>query len=181
MIYFIENGQDGHIKIGYAKAPEKRLKELQTGTPYPLKILKTIEGDRKAEQAFHTVFGYCRVKGEWFKPDQKLKAFIENEYHNISESESGLKGKWFHNFKADGNIKNQGQIISVDKDHVICQLYSWISGGPTNQQAFDRQDVTGWNLYDTDREMVEYYHRRFGKGNTTTAMEKWDYQKRFFS
>ena len=42
MIYFLENGDDGHIKIGYAKHPTRRLKELQTGSPYPLKLLCTI-------------------------------------------------------------------------------------------------------------------------------------------
>lgn len=38
-IYFIQMGDIGPIKIGYAKKPDKRFKHLQWSSPYELKLL----------------------------------------------------------------------------------------------------------------------------------------------
>lgn len=65
--YFIQAG-DGQIKVGIALHPEKRLRELQTGSPTPLKLLGTIAAGRTVEALLHDTFkaqGHHLI-GEWY-------------------------------------------------------------------------------------------------------------------
>ena len=72
-VYFIiALGKPKRIKIGKSRDPEKRLKELQTGCPYKLKLDGTIKcnSDKHAleiEKAAHDFFSYKHARGEWFK------------------------------------------------------------------------------------------------------------------
>lgn len=59
------------IKIGIAFSPEKRVEELQTGCPFPLRLkMKIPMDDRKSAANFewwlHRHFGRHRMQGEWF-------------------------------------------------------------------------------------------------------------------
>lgn len=89
-IYFIGNMDMGCIKIGVAKDPEKRLKQLQTGNPHNLKIYKTIKNvPNEYESSIHRLFDDYRLKGEWFQINDKITEFMES----IS-SESDLEKKF---------------------------------------------------------------------------------------
>ena len=101
MIYFIKQGQ--YVKIGYTENLSRRVKELQTASPQPLKVLLTIPGSRETEKALHSFFSSKRVNGEWLHygslnkvdtlaniteaADRKysditnLKELIDNSYH----------------------------------------------------------------------------------------------------
>lgn len=68
MIYYIQRGEDGPIKVGFSDNPDRRLKELQTGSGEPLRILAVIPGDRALEKEIHVRLQGCRGVGEWFKP-----------------------------------------------------------------------------------------------------------------
>lgn len=52
------------VKIGIAKDPARRLKELQTGQPMTLHLLWSVVGDY--ERDLHVHFDAYRVRGEWF-------------------------------------------------------------------------------------------------------------------
>lgn len=67
-LYIIQN-EAGHLKIGRASDPFKRLAQLQTGSSTPLKILQIYKGLGFAEVAFHNEFADYRLMGEWFKAD----------------------------------------------------------------------------------------------------------------
>jgi hypothetical protein len=71
-----------------------------------------------------------------------------------------LDGLWFHTFKA-GKVQWQGQIMSVDGDVVIAQLYEWIMGFPgqivTIQKSVFYSDEC--QLYPTHEHMNEEYKR----------------------
>ncbi|MEQ8673448.1 MAG: GIY-YIG nuclease family protein [Aggregatilineales bacterium] len=75
-VYFIQQGDNGPIKIGYSAEPEKRLQTLSTASPYPLRILKTLKGGKALEQELHTRFANHQLEGEWFAPDDDLMDFI---------------------------------------------------------------------------------------------------------
>lgn len=79
-VYFMQAGSEvGEIKIGYSNNPEGRLQLLQTGNPYPLKILATIPGAGKAEERrLHRMFETDRLMGEWFRPSAALLAYIRD-------------------------------------------------------------------------------------------------------
>jgi hypothetical protein len=65
-IYVIGTGRDGVVKIGIARDPGARLRELQTGNPQPLRLLGLIPGDGKLERRLHEHFATRCIAGEWF-------------------------------------------------------------------------------------------------------------------
>lgn len=78
MIYFIQVGVSGPIKIGYTSNSEaqSRLDGLQTSCPWPLRLIGTIPGEIEDERRFHRLFRRLRTHGEWFLPDQEIFDFI---------------------------------------------------------------------------------------------------------
>jgi len=74
MIYFIQMGSNGPIKIGQANKPNRRLAELQTASPYKLYLLTTTRDYQ--EKRLHGRFAHLRLEGEWFTPESDLLDFI---------------------------------------------------------------------------------------------------------
>lgn len=66
-VYVISDGC-GHVKIGVARDPEKRLRELQVGNANKLRVIGHFWCDRPgdSEAAAHRELDYCRARGEWF-------------------------------------------------------------------------------------------------------------------
>lgn len=66
-IYLIR-GNDGMYKIGIAKNPQKRLKQLQTGNSDELKIVETYQTNNASqlESILHNHYAYGKERGEWF-------------------------------------------------------------------------------------------------------------------
>ena len=77
-IYFIQQGLDGQIKIGYSQDPKDRLKTLQTSNPRELRLLLTLQGNEDYERKLHKQFERHKLKGEWFEPHEDVLIFIEN-------------------------------------------------------------------------------------------------------
>lgn len=48
-----------------------------------------------------------------------------------------LVGMFFHTF-VDGEMEYQGHVTAVDGETVIAQMFSWLTGYPTNLQAFQK-------------------------------------------
>ncbi len=77
MIYFIQQGDSGPIKIGYTKDRiRQRIKSLQVGSAEPLILLGATEGDKNTEAILHGFFNSDKMNGEWFKPSVRLMNYI---------------------------------------------------------------------------------------------------------
>ena len=77
MIYFIQSGYFGPIKIGFtAVNAERRLNALQTATWEKLELLGIIPGKRDFEHQLHQHFKNYVIRGEWFWPVSPLIAYI---------------------------------------------------------------------------------------------------------
>lgn len=77
MIYFVQQGKSGPIKIGYTKSNiDKRIEQLQTGCAYKLTLLGTIDGDKEQENLIQHFFHGHRMYGEWFAPAPPLLDYI---------------------------------------------------------------------------------------------------------
>ena len=66
-VYLIR-GNDGKYKIGIAKKPPQRIKQLQTGNSDKLTIIETYESENasKIETTLHNHYSHLRNEGEWF-------------------------------------------------------------------------------------------------------------------
>lgn len=87
MVYFIQSGRNGPIKIGYSENNVKgRLSDLQTASPNQLFLLGAMMGDVKDEVEIQEEFEDLHIRGEWYKPDKKLKRFIFRSCEQEPES-----------------------------------------------------------------------------------------------
>ena len=74
MIYAIQCGEGGPIKLGRAEDPVKRLRHLQTSHHERLKLLacEPADNDEDAEKAVHQHLSVFRIRGEWFRPTRQV-------------------------------------------------------------------------------------------------------------
>lgn len=79
---YIIGGDSPPYKVGISKNPKKRLKSLQTGSPYPLTIHSLTETcitkTKLLETVIHRHLKHYRTNGEWFNvPLEDLKLEID--------------------------------------------------------------------------------------------------------
>ena len=91
-VYFIYD--NSNIKIGFTKNIKKRMKELQTSNSNKLMLLGYINGDINKEQFLHNQFKNYQILNEWFKPDQALIDYI-NENNVMDVYLGWLKDKLY--------------------------------------------------------------------------------------
>jgi hypothetical protein len=80
-VYFVQHDTNGPIKIGHAGDIALRLRLLQTGNPYPLRLLGYIATANGGayERSWHERFRSFRLGGEWFTPAAALLSAITVE------------------------------------------------------------------------------------------------------
>jgi hypothetical protein len=95
VIYFIQQGLTGPIKIGYtSRHISNRFREIQNGTPAKLRLIGLIEGSYQDEAALHQYFRRSRLHGEWFEPIQELIDYIYDTYPEVEPVRHG----WLYRF-----------------------------------------------------------------------------------
>lgn len=78
-IYFIRSSE-GFVKIGLSNNPEKRLKTLQTASPYKLDLAYKMKGNESLEKYLHLLFAPYRAYGEWFQFSDAIIKFIQYQF-----------------------------------------------------------------------------------------------------
>ncbi len=68
---------EGPVKVGVAKSPASRLRELRTGCPYKIDLLhmqpaRDRQHAMEHERFFHEVYVEKRLAGEWFDIEADL-------------------------------------------------------------------------------------------------------------
>lgn len=81
-VYFLLAEEIGRVKIGWSSSPMSRIGGIRTSSPFPLKLLGTVNGTIETERALHRTFGSRRVNGEWFSCDETM---ISEIYKMIDE------------------------------------------------------------------------------------------------
>jgi hypothetical protein len=76
-LYFIEMVGCSRVKIGRGNNPQARLKTLQVGSPYKLKLLGVVENCGADEAEFHRLLRGCWIRGEWFHWSDLVEETIE--------------------------------------------------------------------------------------------------------
>ena len=75
-VYFIGEQNPSTIKIGWAKNPWTRLKELQRGNSRELEVWGCYAGSRHDEAREHRDWADIRLDGEWFQGTRELLFYI---------------------------------------------------------------------------------------------------------
>ena len=88
MIYFLQQSDNGPIKIGKTDNLKNRIRELRNASPYSLNLLKTIPGNN--ERKYHFKFKKYQIKGEWFEPSEELLKFIDTNKLTINEKQKSI-------------------------------------------------------------------------------------------
>lgn len=94
-LYIIQSDVTGAFKIGRSKDPVKRLKQLQTGSPYKLKLICVLHEQGKKEKDLHKRLNESgrRCKGEWF--DFDLMGFLPDHIMEMLDLET--VNTWWEN------------------------------------------------------------------------------------
>lgn len=73
-VYAIGNMDEGYVKIGFSTDPENRIKQIQTGCPFEVEVIKMWNGlGRKDEKKLHKAYSKYQAHGEWFEIKGRLK------------------------------------------------------------------------------------------------------------
>lgn len=76
LVYFVQQGSNGPIKIGASRNFDKRLRTLRTHSPVELNVIGTFPGGFDLERELHHELMNHQLEGEWFSPnDEVLAAF----------------------------------------------------------------------------------------------------------
>ena len=83
-VYFMTDGE--FVKIGVAENPTKRAVEIQTGSPREISVIcaipcKTKNAAFNLENKLHSVYGFARVRGEWFNIKKLIDKVIFSRYY----------------------------------------------------------------------------------------------------
>jgi hypothetical protein len=71
-VYLVAADALGAVKIGLAKSPTERLRNLQTAIPTKLTLIRLLDGGAALEQGLHHRFASARITGEWFHFSQAM-------------------------------------------------------------------------------------------------------------
>jgi hypothetical protein len=89
IVYILQAGS--FLKIGFTtKTVDARIGELQTGCPYPIRVLAVIRGSQKLESELHRRFAAHRAEGEWFNAHPEILDYVSA--HNMSACSAQMRG-----------------------------------------------------------------------------------------
>lgn len=78
-VYFLISESDpAYIKVGFSVDPHTRCRVISKYCPWPARLLTIVEGGHDLERRFHAHFKRCQTHGEWFLPDDAMRADVES-------------------------------------------------------------------------------------------------------
>lgn len=116
-VYLIGTSTFGWYKIGKAKTPEVRVKDLGILLPFKLKVFGVwkAENHHLLEKTLHEIYNAQRINGEWFEftGDHVTRIFeslpVESQVYTSKDTDHTLAT--FSNVTED--IKNAKKVIGV--------------------------------------------------------------------
>ena len=136
----------GYFKIGIAKDPEGRRRDLQCGNPEPITLVGASQypwlsddggvDPRLMERRLHELLMEYRASGEWFKaPEERLYrawklAWMELRHPNVVERWRRMKGKKVD--KGIGAAETDGTNSERDRKR------RWRARNPEKYRAYQR-------------------------------------------
>ena len=140
MVYFIQAGEDGPIKIGFAKSVvgiKKRLAGFQTCHAQTLHLLGYVEGSRDEEAEYHALFASSRLRGEWFSPTPHLLQVASDRDWARAELDAFQCRKRLRDW---GLVDYHGRLTQQGFEYVATLEYRIVLDGYELENAKDRAE-----------------------------------------
>ena len=92
-VYFIQEGDDGPIKIGVSTigSVHGRLRSVQRGNPRVLRLRRVVRGGYGLEGTLHKRYAEHRMVGEWFEPHEEVLAVATPETFELAAEVERLR------------------------------------------------------------------------------------------
>lgn len=118
MIYFLQAGERGAVKIGFARTRlgvKRRIRSFQTHTVEQLYLRAVVPGDREDEALLHRRFAAARVRGEWFTPVPELVECFEDPACFVPQI---IDHQWnWERWRDDGLIEMDGTLTWPGREY----------------------------------------------------------------
>lgn len=89
MIYFVDAVGSKCAKIGFATELSSRIRELQTGCPFEIRVIGLIDTDDiEQEKTIHRKLARWRIRGEWY-PLHVAEDYLARRASAIANQEVG--------------------------------------------------------------------------------------------
>lgn len=185
-LYIMRNGETNQYKIGIASCVSSRLKTLQTGCPFELKVATTWEHfDRKRIQYYETFLHRYfnkrnqRIRGEWYTlTDEDLE--ILSSPQNIEEQEQTIN--WLKTGLRKKTIYNEDNLITKIKSAKIANQESWENGAEDRKIEAEKEKAHKVRVKQTVEQLIqdlmEMINEEIKKGNNelwTAGLENEEY------
>ena len=143
MIYFIQNTETKHIKIGYSDNVRNRLSDLQISSPHELTILTICEGGIELEKELHNKFNDYYVRGEWFNPSEELINYVNEFPPYVNKTYIGIT-----KLRKDKRMTMEevGSILNITKQGVRDIECRYDEGRLTIHHLKSYLDAIGYNM-----------------------------------
>jgi hypothetical protein len=141
-LYFIQDERN-RVKIGRAKEPVKRLKQLQGGTADTLELRWVLEGRGYEEKVWHYAFCVERARGEWFELSEQLEWAIV----------AAMDGKpWWDHIMPPPNFDWSEDPDEHDDDIVDWQIAVHLAVAAAAEKVGLTARHAGRNIFEQDNE-----------------------------
>ncbi len=148
VVYFIQQGTMGPVKVGFSENLSNRLSSLQTGNPYELRVLLSHPGDEALEHTIHAHLHKHRLQGEWFQPCADIVEIVlalrsgigPEEYLaavNLDDTLANTGGKirWQVAFRAIAGSKYLEPLLRRSIDSIALEFLAVLQGEETDMGA----------------------------------------------
>lgn len=92
-VYFVQSGEGGRIKIGYAGIPKWRIAYLRRFSGPDLVLLALIDGSRTLEGKLHRLMAASHAHDEWFDPTPEVLSLV-GRAKLLPQDGGGLSELW---------------------------------------------------------------------------------------
>ena len=125
MIYFVQAGTDGPIKIGHAKDVAVRIANIQSSAHEQLIVLTVMDGGVTDEKILHRRFVRHNIRGEWFAPDEELTAFIRSlPVVAVRRTKEQKMKRWFAEI-----VASDGASMQIDRNGGLAPILEALTTG----------------------------------------------------
>jgi hypothetical protein len=147
-VYFILAEETNRVKIGFSNEPERRLSDLQTGSPCTLRMLAVFPSNSVGtEKALHAKFAKQRVNGEWFHFHASIREFLTRNKQRASMFSYHVPIRVFTPFSGLSNTKAKVvanlQMLCTDDYVIVPSTGSVLCLYDTASLSRGRHNLTG--------------------------------------